>query len=32
MYKKSVLNETSQWLGQDEVDKLRSQFIDPETT
>jgi mannitol-1-phosphate/altronate dehydrogenase len=32
MYKKSALNETSQWLGQDEVDKLRSQFIDPETT
>ena len=31
-YKKSVFNETSQWFGQDEVDKLRSQFIDPETT
>ena len=31
MCKESVLNETSQWLGQDEVDKLRSHFFDPET-
>jgi hypothetical protein len=31
IYKESVLNETSQWLGQDEVDKLRSHFFDPET-
>ena len=31
MCKESVLNETSQWLGQDEVDKLRLQFFDPET-
>ncbi|MBC8549901.1 MAG: hypothetical protein H8D23_09630 [Candidatus Brocadiales bacterium] len=31
MYKESVLNETSQWLGQDEVDKLRLQFFDPGT-
>ena len=30
MYKESVLNETSQWLGQDEVDKLRSHFFDSE--
>jgi mannitol-1-phosphate/altronate dehydrogenase len=32
MYKETVLNETSQWLGQDEVDKLRSRFFDTETT
>ncbi len=31
MCKESVLNETSQWLGQDEVDKLRLQFFDPGT-
>ena len=31
MCKESVLDETSQWLGQDEVDKLRLQFFDPET-
>ena len=30
MCKESVLNETSQWLGQDEVDKLRSHFFDSE--
>ena len=32
MCKESVLNETSQWLGQDEVDKLRSHFFDTEIT
>ncbi len=31
IYKESVLNETSRWLGQDEVDKLRSHFFDTET-
>ena len=30
--KETVLKETSQWLGQDEVDKLRLQFFDTETT
>jgi hypothetical protein len=30
MCKESVLNETSQWLCQDEVDKLRSHFFDSE--
>ncbi len=29
MCKESVLNETSQWLGQDEVDNLSSQFFEP---
>jgi hypothetical protein len=32
MCKETVLKETSQWLGQDEVDKLRLQFFDTETT
>ena len=32
MCKESVLNETSQWLVQDEVDKLRSHFFDTELT
>lgn len=30
MCKESVLNETSQWLGQDEVDDLSSQFFERE--
>ena len=32
MCKETVLNETSQWLGQDEVDKLRSHYFDTEIT
>ena len=28
MYRESVLNETSQWLGQDEVDDLSTQFFE----
>ncbi len=31
-YKGPVVSDTSQWLGQDEVDKLRSQFFGPEKT
>ena len=31
MCKESLLNETSQWLGQDEVDHLSSQFFETET-
>ena len=27
-YRESVLNETSQWLGQDEVDDLSTQFFE----
>ncbi len=30
MYRESVLNETSQWLGQDEVDDLSTQFFERE--
>ncbi len=30
MCKESVLNETSEWLGQDEVDDLSSQFFEAE--
>ncbi len=29
MCKESVMNETSKWLGQDEVDNLSSQFFEP---
>ncbi len=31
MCKESVLKETSQWLGQDEVDNLSLQFFETET-
>ncbi len=30
MCKESVMNETSRWLGQDEVDDLSSQFFETE--
>jgi hypothetical protein len=30
MCRESVLNETSQWLGQDEVDDLSTQFFEKE--
>jgi hypothetical protein len=30
MCKESVLNETSEWLGQDEVDDLSSEFFEAE--